>query len=192
MMHLPSALPDGRHGQALAVAITLLGVLLLWEVTAAPLLDWYEARQDELTQQRQLAAHMQALGREIPTLRNAVSAAGLQASDDQVLLSGNSDVIAGANLQTVLQGLAAQAGTSLNSAALQPAEQAGGLRRISMQVSVTASWPVLIALLQAIGTAQPRMIVNTLNITMSGTPNTDQLQQVLASFTVTGFRAASP
>lgn len=189
-MMSPLALPDGRRGQALAAAIGLLGVLLLWQVTAAPLLGWYAARQDELAQQRQLAAHMQALGREIPALRNAVAAAGLQSSDSQVLLSGNSDVIAGANLQTALQGLAAQAGTSLSSAALQPAQPAGALRRISMQVSVSASWPVLIALLQSIGTAEPRMIVEALNITVAS--GTDQAAPVQASFTVTGLRAGAP
>lgn len=184
-------LPDGRRGQALAMAITCAGLALLWSVSAAPLLGWYQNRQDMLHTLRARAAHMQALGAEIPALRAAVAAAGLQKTDDQVLLTGNTDVIAGANLQTALQGLAAQAGTSLDSAALQPAEAAGALRRISLEVSVTASWPVLAALLHAIATAQPRMAINTLTIT-TNTGGTDGPPQVQANFTVTGFRAGSP
>ncbi len=198
MMH---ALPDGRRGQALAVALTLIAATLLWMSTAAPLIGWYTARADALAQQQQLAAHLAALDAEIPSLRQAVSAAGLQSTgnaaelqstSNQVLLAGDSDVIAGANLQTALQDLASQAGTSLDSAALQPAQADGAVRRISMQVSVTAPWPVLIALWQAIGTSRPRMIVDQLSLTTSATPGGDQDQPVQASFSVTGFRAATP
>jgi general secretion pathway protein M len=184
------ALPDGRRGQMLAVGITLIAVALVWCAVLSPVLGWYATREATLEEQRQLAVHMQALGRDIPALRQAVSEAGLQSADDQVLLPGGTDVIAGANLQSALQGLAAQAGTSLDSAALQPAQPAGGLQRISMQVSVTASWPVLMALFEAIGTARPRMIIDTLSLSTSD--GTDPDQPVQASFTVTGFRAGSP
>lgn len=193
MMQGALNLPEGRRGQVLAVGMALMVLALVWCAAVAPLLGWYEARGTTLEEQRQLAVHMQALGQDIPALRQAVSEAGLQSADDQVLLPGSSDVIAGANLQSALQGLAAQAGTSLDSAALQPAQSiqpAGGLRRISMQVSVTASWPVLMALFEAIGTAHPRMIVDTLSLSTSS--GTDQDQPVQASFTVTGFRAGSP
>lgn len=192
MMHGHLSLPDGKRGQALAVALTLVALALLWMSTAGPLIGWYEARAGQLAQQQQLAAHMAALGQEIPALRRAVGAAGLQSADDQVLLAGDSDVIAGANLQTALQGLAAQAGTSLDSAALQPAQQDGAVRRISMQLNVTATWPVLIAFLEAIGTARPRMIAGQLSLTSSSPPESDQEQPLHASFTVTGFRAGTP
>ena len=187
----PLTLPDGKRGQALAVALTLIAAAFLWFAAVAPLLGWYEARASLLGQQRQLAAHMAALGPEIPELQAAVSAAGLQATANQVLLAGNTDVIAGANLQSALQGLAAQAGTSLDSAALLPAQPAGALRRISIQVSVTATWPVLIALLEAIGRTRPRMIVDQLSVTDTSPPGADQEQPVQANFAVTGFCAAS-
>jgi general secretion pathway protein M len=184
-------LPDGRRGQALAVALTLIAAAFLWFTAIAPLLGWHAARASLLAQQRQLAAHMAALGPEIPALQTAVNAAGLQATAHQVLLAGNTDVIAGANLQSALQALAAQAGTSLDSAALLPAQPAGALRRISVQVSVTAAWPVLIALLEAIGKTRPRMIVDQLSVTSTAAPGTDQVPPMQASFTVTGFCASS-
>jgi general secretion pathway protein M len=185
-------LPDGRRGQALAIALTLIAAAFLWLTTAAPLIGWYMSRADQLAQQQQLAAHMQSLGHEIPALRAAITAAGLQADSNQTLLDGNSDVIAGANLQTALQTLATQAGTSLDSVALLPAEPAGAVRRISVQVSVTSTWPVLIALLDAIETARPRMIVDALSLTNGSQTGTDQEQPVQASFSVTGFRSGGP
>ena len=186
-------LPDGKRGQALAVALTLVAIALVWMVAVAPLMGWYEDRAAALAQQQELGARMVALSREIPALRRAVSAAGLQSADDQLLLAGKTDAIAGANLQSSLQSLATTAGTSLDSAELLPVESSGGLRRIGMQVSVTATWPVLIALLQAIGTARPRMIVGDFSVTnaaQTGTPGQDQPMQ--AQFSVTAFYAGAP
>lgn len=185
-------LPDGRRGQILAIALTLVALAMLWLCTAGPLLAWYDARSEQLAQQQQLAQRMQQLVTQIPALRQAVNAAGLQSDNDQILLAGGTDVIAGANLQSALQSMAAQAGTTLDSAALLPAAQAGNLRRISMQVSITTTWPVLIALLETIGTARPYMIVDqiTLNNALQAEPSTET--PVAANFTVTGFRTGAP
>jgi general secretion pathway protein M len=165
---------------------------VIWAATVAPLIALYESQADALAQQREMAARMVALRREIPVLRRAVHAAGLQSADNQLLLPGGTDAIAGANLQTVLQNLATQAGTSLNSAQLLPVQAAGNLRCIGMQVSVTASWPVLIALLEAIGTAQPRMIVGDFQVSAvsQGLVGPDPPMQ--ATFSVNGFRAGTP
>ncbi len=185
-------LPNGRLGQALALTLTLLAAILLWMTTASPLIGWYQTRAAQLAQQQVLAAHMAVLSQEIPALRKAVSAAGLQAAGEQVLFPGATDAIAGANLQTALQNLATQAGTSLDSAELLPAQPEDGLRRIGLQVSVTATYPVLVALLQAIGQARPRMIVGELSIVNQAQPAADVALPMQANFTVTGFRAGTP
>ncbi|MBB5372214.1 type II secretion system protein GspM [Acidocella aromatica] len=184
-------LPEGRRGQALALGMLAAALLLLWLAVIAPLLGWYQDRAAELAQQREEAAHMQALGREIPALRAELAAAGGEAAGHEVLLAGGTDAIAGANLQSALQTLAGQAGTSLDSAALLPAQPAGALRRISMQVSVTAPWPVLVALLQAIDTAQPSMVAGDIGITMGNQTDPSQPVPMQANFTVSGFRAGS-
>lgn len=189
MMPGGMTLPDGRRGQALAVAVAMAALALIWLAAVAPLLDWYGDRAATLAQQQALAARMTALAAEIPALRRAVNTAGLQA-DENLLLTGKTEAIAGANLQSLLQNLASQAGTSLDSAAALPVQGSGGLRRIGMQVSVTATWPVLVALLQAIGTAEPRMVVQDLAVSSAGQaamPGQDTPLQ--AQFSVTGFYA---
>jgi len=183
-------LPDGRRGQMLAVGMTLVAAALVWLVVISSLIGWYEARDAALAQKRALAAHMQALERQLPAIRAAV--AHLAATDGAagMLLPGSSDAIAGANLQSDLQDLAAQAGTSLSSAAMQPVRPAGALRRISVQVSVTTThWSVLVALLRAIETAEPRMIVESISLTAARQPGTGQPNSFEADFSVTGFRA---
>ena len=185
-------LPDGRRGQLLAAALTVIAAAALWACTAAPLLGWYAARADRLTQLKQMTERMQALGQEIPALRQAVSAAGLQSGGGQILLAGSTDVIAGANLQSALQALATQTGTSLDSAALLPAEQTGALRRISMQVSVTATLPVITALLEAIGTGRPRMVVDQISLVSAEQTAPGTAPPMAATFTVTAFRTGAP
>jgi general secretion pathway protein M len=191
MMAGPLTLPEGRQGQWTAIGMTLAAVLLFWFAIAGPIIGWYQTRAAQLAQAQQIAARMTALGQEIPALRRAVQAAGLQDASAQLLLPGNSDAVAGANLQTALQTLASNAGTSLDSSELMPAQPTGALRQIGLQVSVTAPWPVLIALLQAIGTAHPRMIVNALSLDSSADSG-GQNPPIAASFTVTAFRAAGP
>jgi general secretion pathway protein M len=191
MMAGSLTLPEGRQGQALAAAMTLLAFALLWFAAIGPLLGWYQSRAALLTQQQAIAAHMAALGQEIPSLRAAVRAAGPQSAAEQMLLPGATDAIAGANLQSALQSLATQAGTSLDSVEMTPVQTVGALRQISVQVSVTAPWPVLITLFEAIGTARPRMIVGQLSLLNAGQHDSG-IQPVQANFSVSGFAAAAP
>lgn len=181
-------LPEGRQGQLTAIAMTLAGATLLWLLIAAPIIGWYQTRAADLAQQQAIAARLIALDGQVPALRKAVGAAGLQDAGAQLLLQGNTDAVAGANLQSALQTLAANAGTGLDSSQLMAAQQTGALRRIGMQVSVTASYPVVIALLQAIATARPRMIVNSLSLDNTSTAAGGQ-PVIEADFTVIGFRA---
>jgi general secretion pathway protein M len=184
-------LPEGRQGKALAVGITLAGLALVWFAVIFPILSWYQSRAAELAQNQAIAAHMAALTQEIPQLRKAVAAARPQSQDQQILLSGATDAIAGANLQTDLQNLAQTAGTSLDSSEVMPVQQDGALRRIGIQVSLTADWPTLIAFLQAIGTARPRMIIDQLSL-MNSSQSDSANPPVQANFSVSAFSAGTP
>jgi general secretion pathway protein M len=183
------ALPEGRQGQLMAVGLTFIALTLLWLGVLSPALGWYGGRQAQLTAARQEAAHMAVLRLTLPALRAAVASPAANAIATQLLLSGNSDDIAGANLQSTLQNLATQTGNSLDSAAMIPPQPVGALRRIGVDVSVTATWPALIALLTAIETAQPRMIVDDLSVTASAQPDPTQDVPLQASFSVSAFRA---
>ena len=183
-------LPDGRRGQALALGITLIAALLAWVTVISSLIGWYEARNSELDQKRALGAHMQALERELPAIRATVAHLGMEDGGAAMLLPGRSDAIAGANLQSALQDLAARAGTSLDSVAMEPARASGGLRRIAVEVTVTAKhWSVLVALLRTIETAEPRMIVDSISLTTSRQPGIGEPTAIQADLSVTGFRA---
>jgi general secretion pathway protein M len=185
----PDRLPEGDFGQALAAFLAIAVAALVWFSAIMPAVSWYEGRAAQSAQQRLEIAHITALQRSLPALRAAVAASASAANDHAILLPGDSDDIAGANLQSSLQALASAAGTSLDSAAAVAPGQVGVLRRIGVDVSVTATWPVLIALLTAIDTATPRMTVDDLSIAAGAAPDLHQDVPLQASFSVFAFRA---
>jgi len=184
-------LPEGRAGQALAIAVTIIVAAAIWLGVVMPLLGWYAGQSDALTTAQLEAAHLQALQASLPELRRRIAETAIQSSAAEVLLQGGSDAIAGANLQAALNTLATQAGASLDSTESVPAEASGGLRRIGVAVSLTATWPTLVAFLTAIDLASPRMIVSDLTVSADSEPDSRQDVSLQASFTVAAFRAGA-
>jgi general secretion pathway protein M len=184
-------LPEGRAGQALAIAVTIIVAAAIWLGVVMPLLGWYAGQSDALATAQLEAAHLQALQASLPELRRRIAETAIQSSAAEVLLQGGSDAIAGANLQAALNTLATQAGASLDSTESVPAEASGGLRRIGVAVSLTATWPTLVAFLTAIDLASPRMIVSDLTVSADSEPDSRQDVSLQASFMVAAFRAGA-
>ncbi|WP_431267065.1 type II secretion system protein GspM [Dankookia sp. P2] len=186
-------LPTGRRGQLLAVGLTLAVLGGAWAGIAAPLLDWYTLRAEQVQARRAVARRMAELAETLPALRDQarrVAAPGRPA--EGAVLDGSSDALAAAALQGRLQEMAAQAGAPLSSAEALPGEAAGAWRRIGVRVAVNAPWPAVVRLLQAIGTATPRMLVDDLQLRAPPLLLRTGARPVDASFTVLGFRAEAP
>jgi general secretion pathway protein M len=183
------ALPEGRRGQVLAAGLGLAGLLVLWAGLLAPIFGWYESRAEALVAQRALAAHMQALAEAAPALRAAL--ARQSRGGAEALLSGDSDAIAAANLQSMLQEIAAGSGAGLQSVAPVAVQPLGNLRKIGLLVSLSGDWPQFIAFLAAAETATPRMVVEDLALTTTALADPGGDIQLQASFTVSAFRPAA-
>lgn len=194
-MTLAGRLPTGRAGQALAVAVTLIALLLVWEVVGAPLIGWYETRADEVAQQRMLAARMEARAASLPALRRAATALGHAGPARSALLAGRTDAVAAADLQGRVQDMATGAGTALSSTEALPARQIGAYRRIALRISFNATLPVLVHLLQSLDGSSPRMLVDDLQLHTSPivmAQNHDAAPPLDVTMTVIGFRAGTP
>ena len=184
------ALPEGRAGQAAAAMITLLLIIVLAFGIIAPARSWYAARTRDIAARQMTLAHEQALAASLPALRNAIIAMRHRDAGFTLLLTGGSDAVAGAAFQGQVQALANGASISLDSAELLTPKRIGGFRRISLRVTMTTTYPRLIALLGAIAEAQPRMLADDLSLHATGLPDPGRELPVRASFTVAGFRAA--
>ena len=184
-------LPTGRRGQVLALGLTVAVLGGAWAGIAAPLLDWYALRAEQVQARRAVARRMAELSETLPALRDEarrVATPGQPA--EAAVLDGASDALAAAALQGRLQDMAARAGAPLSSAEALPGEAAGAWRRIGVRVAVNAPWPAIIRLLQAIGTASPRMLVDDLQLRAPPLVlRAGGVRPVDASFTVLAFRA---
>ena len=139
------------------------------------------------------AARESALIETLPALKAAAQNA--QHAPSGATLNGDSDAVAGATLQEQVQGMASAANAQLTSIETLPAEQAGALRRIGVRVELNAQLPVVAALLKAIETAEPKMLVDDIHLTATPVGPQNVQLPLDAAFTVYAFRigtAAEP
>jgi general secretion pathway protein M len=186
---METTLPDGPRGQVLAAALTLTAVAALWLGVAQPLIGWYQDRNEELAQRRALLSHMQEAAATLPALQHASPAQERPAPS--ALLAGATDALAAAAMQNAVQAMASTAGVDLASLETLPAEARGSYRRIGLRVSLSAPWPVLIALLRAARSGQPRMLIDDLQVRAATLQEHSPTTPVTASFTLLAFRAGS-
>lgn len=185
---IAARLPGGRRGQALAIGIGLAGILCVWMIAVQPLIDLYQDRAETLERQSLLRDHMQAVVDTLPALTAA--AAGRPSTPAITLLTGNSDAVAAASLQQMVQRIASEAGTSLTAVETLPAAQAGQWRRIPLRVTLSAPWPALMHLLRGLETAQVQTVTSDIHFHSATLQAHPVALPIQATFVVAGFRPA--
>jgi general secretion pathway protein M len=183
---MTGSLPDGLRGQLLAVALSLAVAAAVWAGVVTPLVAWHTEHAERLEQRRALARRMAELATTLPALRAQAAGRHVTGPVPSAVLGGNTDAIAGAALQQLVQQMATRAGTSLSSVDVLPAEAVGLYRRIGLHVALQAPWPVLVHLLQSIERETPPMLVDDLRL--RGSPMQNAALPMDASFTVLAFR----
>ncbi len=186
---LGAPLPSGRDGKILAIGIAVVALGLFWLAVVGPVIGWYGDREQALQQRVQYAARMAAIAAQYPAAQAAARAAQEQAAPTEMILAGDSDPIAGAALESLIDGLTHDSGATLISTESLPAVQDGGFRRIGLHVTARASWAKLIELLAAIERAEPRMSISNLQIQAGPLGGPEQLLDM--SLSVTAFRAGT-
>jgi general secretion pathway protein M len=184
-------LPTGRIGSMLALGITILALAAVWLGAAVPLLDLYAANAENLQRRQMLARRMGELAETLPSLRRQAEASAGEAPAPSAVLEGGSDAIASARLQELVQAMAQETGVGLNRVETLPVERHGAYARIGLRLAFAADWPALIHLLQAIEAAQPRMLVDDLQVRSTGLRGSGDTNPVDASLSVFAFHPAS-
>jgi general secretion pathway protein M len=179
----------GWRGQALAAAIGVLALALVWFAAVEPARAWF-ADQGEVLQQRQaLLQRMREVAATLPTARAASAAkAGSGESSGTMMLPGASDAVAAADLQESVQQMAAAAGASLTAVETLPATVSGKWHKVPLRISLNASWPVLMELLRSIEQSPTRILVDDVHFHTASVVNHPTVMPVQASMVLYGFR----
>ncbi len=184
-----TALPTGRPGQLLALGLLALAGAAVYLLLVAPLFDWYAERSAAFEDRQALAVRLARVVGEVPALRSEVARLRAAGSAGALTLDGESDAVAAAGLQERLEQLAAASGAMIGSVAILQADMRGAYRRIGVRVTVLASYPTLVGLLQALNAATPPLIVDNLQIHGGILPIGSQtMPKLTVSFELYGFR----
>jgi type II secretory pathway component PulM len=181
----------GRRGQALAVVVAVLGVVVLWFGIVAPVRSWFDDRATLLAQRRELLAHMNDLVGSLPALRAAsADKHDTGTRDATIMLPGDSDAVAAADLQERVQKMASDGGATLTSVeTLPPAQAAGHWHKVPLRVSVNASWPVLVALIRSIEQSPTRILIDDIRFRSPIAAVRPTEVPIQASMMLYGFRS---
>jgi general secretion pathway protein M len=182
----------GRRGQAVAIAIGLMGLLVIWFCIADPARSWFNDRSALLDQRQELLAHMRDLAATLPALRAASADKhdeGTRAAS--ILLPGDSDAVAAAALQERVQKMAADAGASLTAVeTLPPTSTAGRWHKVALRINLNASWPVLMELIRSVEKSSTRILVDDVRFRSPVGLAHPAALPIQASMVLYGFRSA--
>jgi general secretion pathway protein M len=180
----------GRRGQAVAVAIGLMGLLVIWFGIADPVRSWFNDRSALLDQRQELLAHMRDLAATLPALRTASTDKrdeGTRAAS--ILLPGDSDAVAAAALQERVQKMAADAGATLTAVeTLPPTSTAGRWHKVALRINLNASWPVLMELIRSVEQSPTRILVDDVRFRSPVVVAHPAALPIQASMVLYGFR----
>lgn len=188
-------LPDGRTGQALALAIAAGLLAVAYLSIVQPLLGAYGGMREELADLTMQRSHLEKIASEVPRLQSAVEAMKRSAADTGLWLSDPSDAVAAASLQTRLQRLAAAEGAEVSSVeSLSPKVQ-DAFHRVGVRTTLTGDLAALTGIVRGLTTSQPPLFVENLDVRNNGLTSRqmpDRPPPLNISFDVYGFRLEEP
>jgi hypothetical protein len=188
-------LPDPA-GRALALAILVAALWLIYATAVAPVLALYadaaattEQREQALERYRRVGAGLEALQAELAAARQRQTAGG-------IFLRGASDTLIGADIQNRVKTLLGAAHADLSSAQLLPVQQEGVLRRIAMRGQMTVTLAAAQQLFHALEGGEPLLFLDNVDIRphaaarRGGVPVEDGLLDI--HFDVYGYAQTGP
>lgn len=182
----------GRRGQALAVLVAVVGLLVVWLGVVDPVRSWFGDRQAQLDQRQELLHHMHDLSAMLPALRAASADRPDEgAAAATIMLPGDSDAVAAADLQERVQKMAADAGANLTAVeTLPPAAAAGRWHKVALRINLNASWPVLMALIRSVEQSPTRILIDDVRFRSPIVIAHPAAVPIQASMVLYGFRPA--
>jgi general secretion pathway protein M len=189
MNAMVAGLPTGRRGLALALALVLLVLAVLWQGVVSPLLSYYDDRAEELGTLQLKANHMAQLATQLPSLKQRADAAGRSGQTQTLVWEGPSDAVAAAALQSKMQEMASATGASLSSVENLPVEPLNpNYHRIGLKIALNATWPNLVNLLKSVEMANPPLLIDEVQVHGSPLPRLNVNRGLEANFTVYALR----
>jgi Type II secretion system (T2SS), protein M subtype b len=185
-----NSLPDGIRGKAAALGIAALAAAVIYLALVSPLWAFYQASAQALDLKREMLRRSENAVNDLPRLRALSKRLGDSSRGADLLLSGSSDSIAAAQLQSTLKDLVETEGAKLTSTTVLRPEIADRFRRVGVRVSFSGDLKLLTAVLQGIEKSHPVMAVGGLELHVAGAPvDASEDPNLAIALDIVGFRA---
>ena len=183
-----TGLPEGNAGKAAALAILALVVAAIYFAILSPVLAFYDSNAERLEQRRELARRDQNAANDLPRLRALAKQRG-NSTQNVNLLTGASDAIAAAALQSSLKDMFEDEGAKFTSAATMPSETEGAFRRVGVRIAFSGDLQLLTTVLLGIEAAHPVLAVGNLELHVAADSESEGENPSLAiALDVFGYR----
>ncbi len=181
--------PEGNAGKAAALSILALGAIAFHFAILSPVLAFYDSNAQRLEQKRELVRRYENAARALPRLRGSATERQGQAPGRDLLLTGSSDAVAAATLQSLLKDMVAGQGAKITSAGTLPPETQGDFRRVGIRIVYSGDLKLLTTVLTGIERARPVLAVDNLEINVAGGTQDDEIPNLAVALDVFGYRA---
>ena len=164
MSHSDRLIAPGWVSRLAAYALSAGLVVALYVLVAAPIVAGYAETDaavaqasEELDRYRRVAAARPALQERLDALKSRQSEIG-------TYLGGETDALAGAELQELVNATVATGGGGLRSVHILPVKADGGFRRIGVRVQMTATIAQVLRVLHGLEAGSTLLFVDNLEV----------------------------
>lgn len=172
----------------LALALALAVPVAAWMLAAAPLLDAYDAVERRLDTTVRLLARQQAIARTRQPLEVLLEGLRERVDGGGAYMHAASAAIAAADLQGRLKALVTRHGGAVQSVqTLRLPDPDSGPPRVAVRMALEADTPALRAILHAIESGRPILLVEELDVRAQGPAGSGEGQRLAVRLEVRGL-----
>ena len=147
-----------------ALALSAGVAFALYLFVVAPIVTGYTQTDAAVAQAAELLERYRRVAAARPALQERLDALKSRQSEIGTYLSGETDALAGAELQELVNATVAKGGGGLRSVQILPVKADGGFRRIGVRVQMTATIAQVLRVLHGLEAGSTLLFVDNLEV----------------------------
>jgi hypothetical protein len=173
---------------ALGLLLAVIGATGL--LLVVPLVDYFNSLRTEIATQRETLGRFEAFAANKDSAQ-ALAERSEAAMRSGIFLTGETDALRTANLQTLVTEVAQSQGVRLSSTRALPIQEANGLRFIGVQAEFDADLRQLQAMILAVEARRPYLFIQSLQVAPFAGRRPDS-EELKVRFGIVGAVASAP
>jgi hypothetical protein len=173
---------------ALGLLLAVIGATGL--LLVVPLVDYFNSLRTEIATQRETLGRFEAFAANKDSAQ-ALAERSEAAMRSGIFLTGETDALRTANLQTLVTEVAQNQGVRLSSTRALPIQEANGLRFIGVQAEFDADLRQLQAMILAVEARRPYLFIQSLQVAPFAGRRPDS-EELKVRFGIVGAVASAP